>query len=43
MLGELHIKNFAVIKDISVSFTSGLNMLSGDEGTGKSLIVDALS
>jgi DNA repair protein RecN (Recombination protein N) len=43
MLGELHIKNFAVIKDISVNFASGLNVVSGDEGTGKSLIVDALS
>ena len=43
MLGELHIKNFAVIKDLSISFAAGLNVISGDEGTGKSLIVDALS
>ena len=43
MLGELHIKNFAVIKDLSVNFTPGLNVISGDEGTGKSLLVDALS
>jgi DNA repair protein RecN (Recombination protein N) len=43
MLGELHIKNFAVIRDISMHFVPGLNVISGDEGTGKSLLVDALS
>ncbi|MHB8084820.1 MAG: AAA family ATPase, partial [Dehalococcoidia bacterium] len=42
MLGELHIKNFAVIKDIGLNFVPGLNVISGDEGTGKSLLVDAL-
>ncbi len=42
MLGELHIKNFAVIKDIALAFVPGLNVISGDEGTGKSLLVDAL-
>ncbi|MGA2159574.1 MAG: DNA repair protein RecN [Dehalococcoidia bacterium] len=42
MLGELHIKNFAVIKDIALNFVPGLNVISGDEGTGKSLLVDAL-
>ncbi|MFA5399624.1 MAG: DNA repair protein RecN [Dehalococcoidia bacterium] len=43
MLGELHIRNFAVIRDISIRFVPGLNVISGDEGTGKSLLVDALS
>jgi DNA repair protein RecN (Recombination protein N) len=43
MLGELHIKDFAVIRDITISFVSGLNIISGEEGSGKSLIVDALS
>jgi len=43
MLGELHIKNFAVIRDLSMHFVPGLNVISGDEGTGKSLLVDALS
>ena len=42
MLGELHIKNFAVIRDIAMHFVPGLNVISGDEGTGKSLLVDAL-
>jgi DNA repair protein RecN (Recombination protein N) len=43
MLGELRIKNFAVIRDMSMHFVPGLNVISGDEGTGKSLLVDALS
>lgn len=43
MLGELHIKNFAVIKDVIMEFVPGFNVISGDEGTGKSLVVDALS
>ncbi|MCX5997797.1 MAG: DNA repair protein RecN [Chloroflexi bacterium] len=43
MLGELHIRNFAVIKDMAMHFVPGLNIISGEEGTGKSLLVDALS
>lgn len=43
MLSELHIENFAVIKDMSINFAPGLNIISGEEGSGKSLIVDALS
>lgn len=43
MLSELHIKNFAVIKDMTVNFVPGLNVISGEEGSGKSLLVDALS
>ena len=43
MLGELHIRNFAVIKDMAMHFVPGLNVISGEEGTGKSLLVDALS
>ena len=42
MLGELHIKNFAVIKDMAISFVPGLNVISGEEGSGKSLLVDAM-
>ena len=43
MLGELHIKNFAVIRDMEINFAPGLNVISGEEGSGKSLLVDALS
>lgn len=43
MLSELHIKNFAVIEDVQLNLESGLTIISGEEGSGKSLIVDALS
>lgn len=42
MLAELHVKNLAVIEDVRVAFGPGLSILSGDEGAGKSLVVDAL-
>lgn len=42
MLSELHIKNFAVIEDAQIKFGPGLTIVSGEEGSGKSLIVDAL-
>ncbi len=43
MLSELHIKNFAVIEDAQLNLGKGLTIISGEEGSGKSLIVDALS
>jgi DNA repair protein RecN (Recombination protein N) len=42
MLSELHIQNFAVIEDVQLSLRPGLTVISGEEGSGKSLIVDAL-
>lgn len=42
MLSELHIQNFAVIEDVHITLTSGLNIISGKEGAGKSLIIDSL-
>lgn len=42
MLVELYIKNLAVIDELRLKFGPGLTVLSGDEGVGKSLIVDAL-
>jgi DNA repair protein RecN (Recombination protein N) len=42
MLSELHIQNFAVIEDVHIALTSGLNIISGEEGAGKSLIIDSL-
>jgi DNA repair protein RecN (Recombination protein N) len=43
MLKYLNISNFAVINRLEVPFHSGLNVLTGETGSGKSIIVDALS
>ncbi len=43
MLKSLHIENFAIVDEANVSFDTGLNVITGETGVGKSLIVDALS
>jgi DNA repair protein RecN (Recombination protein N) len=43
MLIELRIRDYAVIDELSLSLESGLNVLSGETGAGKSIIVGALS
>jgi DNA repair protein RecN (Recombination protein N) len=43
MLKYLNISNFAVINRLEVSFDTGLNLLTGETGSGKSIIVDSLS
>lgn len=43
MLAELCIQNFAIIDTLEISFHPGLNVLSGETGAGKSIIVGALS
>ena len=43
MLDELRLQNFAIIDDISISFGDGLNIITGETGTGKSLIIDAIN
>ena len=42
MLREIHIQNYAVIDNLAVEFGPGLNLLSGETGSGKSILVDAL-
>ncbi|MFD2371882.1 DNA repair protein RecN [Brevibacillus sp. GCM10020057] len=42
MLMELSIRNFAIIKSVTISFQKGLNILTGETGAGKSIIIDAL-
>ncbi len=42
MLLELTIQNFAIIKELSLTFSEGLNVLTGETGAGKSIIIGAL-
>lgn len=42
MLSDLHIENIAVIERADVSFGKGLNVLTGETGAGKSIIIDAI-
>ena len=42
MLEELHVHNFAIIEKLTVRFAEGLNILSGETGAGKSILVGAL-
>ena len=42
MLIQLNIKNFALIEEITVEFREGFNILSGETGAGKSILIDAI-
>ena len=42
MLQKLYIKNYAIIKELSLDFTNGFNVLTGETGAGKSIIIGAL-
>jgi DNA repair protein RecN (Recombination protein N) len=42
MLRELRLKNFAVVESVTVAFAPGLNVLTGETGAGKSILVDAI-
>ena len=43
MLHRLHIQNYAIIDEISIDFSSGLNIITGETGAGKSILMGALS
>lgn len=43
MLKQLHIKNIILIESVEINFQKGFNVLSGETGSGKSAILDALS
>ena len=42
MITTLHIKNIGIIEDLSIDFQQGLNILTGETGAGKTLIIDSL-
>ena len=42
MLNELHIENIAVIERADLSFIAGFNVLTGETGAGKSIVIDAI-
>jgi DNA repair protein RecN (Recombination protein N) len=42
VLAELRLENYAVIDSVVIAFESGLNLLTGETGAGKSILIDAL-
>ncbi|UOF90095.1 DNA repair protein RecN [Fodinisporobacter ferrooxydans] len=42
MLQELYVRNFALIEEVRIRFSSGLNILTGETGAGKSIVLDAI-
>ena len=43
MIESLHIQNIALIEDLTLNLEKGLNILSGETGAGKSIIIDSLN
>ncbi|WDU84264.1 AAA family ATPase [Caloramator sp. Dgby_cultured_2] len=43
MLLELYIKNFALIDEVKLEFSNNLNILTGETGAGKSIIIDSIN
>jgi len=43
VLVELRLENYAVIDNVAVEFAAGLNLLTGETGAGKSILIDALA
>ena len=42
MLESLHVKNLVLIEEVEVEFSEGLNIMSGETGAGKSIIIDSI-
>src|SRR5580704_17210683 len=43
MLKQLHISNYAIIEEINIDFSKNLNVITGETGAGKSILMGALS
>ena len=43
MLVHLHVKNLALIDEIEVDFAEGLNILTGETGAGKSVLIGSVN
>ena len=43
MLSNLYIENIAVIEKTSIDFKKGLNVMTGETGAGKSIVIDSLN
>ncbi|HET19692.1 MAG TPA: DNA repair protein RecN, partial [Chromatiales bacterium] len=42
MLRHIHVRNFAIIDEVQLELASGLTVMTGETGAGKSILVDAL-
>lgn len=42
MLEHLHVKNLALIREAEIDFTEGLNILTGETGAGKSIVIGSV-
>ena len=43
MINHISIKNFAIIENTEVDFEAGLNIITGETGAGKSIVIEAVS
>ena len=43
MINKINIKDFAIIDDINIDFNPGLTVITGETGSGKSIILEAIS
>ncbi len=43
MLQSIHVKNFALIDDVEIDLGKGLNIITGETGAGKSIVIDAVN
>ena len=43
MISHISIKDFAIIEDVQIDFHEGLNLITGETGAGKSIIIEAVS